>query len=414
MWSCTCDVLEHHSLQKEKIAKNVNTTNRYASCNMHRKALNLLSNRLEDERGDNADCRKFVIRMVDYLSRLNDENLVYEFSRPIFNVDCNLALRVFTSTKRTVQLDPRRVLAHLKSCSAGLHEDTLVISYLECMIETNEKSLDVEFHNELVHQYVDVTEKYYNVSSSKTEVSIDRETSGRRKSLRTRLMNFLSSENARYDAKQMLEEFPPTRLLEERALLLRRLGLHDRALHIYVHKLKSLKLAEVYCDQVYEMENHSDVYVAFIRACLRKPPDVSDEESNEKKAIDLMCKYHDRINPVKVLSLLPLTTPVSDLSKYLKLTFSRQEHNRRTFPIERELRKLECLRLENELSKLTSRSVKLTSKDKCSNCGKSIDDVSFSLMVGDDGDGDGDKIVHFREKCDGGDDVDEKEDNTTD
>ena len=75
------------------------------------------------------------------------------------------------------------------------------------MIETNEKSLDVEFHNELVHQYVDVTEKYYNVSS-KTEVPIDRETSGRRKSLRTRLMNFLSSENARYDAKQMLEEFP--------------------------------------------------------------------------------------------------------------------------------------------------------------------------------------------------------------
>ena len=67
------------------------------------------------------------------------------------------------------------------------------------------------------------------------------------------------------------EEFPPTRLLEERALLLRRLGLHDRALHIYVHKLKSLKLAEVYCDQVYETETHSDVYVAFIRACLRKP-----------------------------------------------------------------------------------------------------------------------------------------------
>ena len=133
----------------------------------------------------------------------------------------------------TNQLGFFQVLAHLKSCSAGLHEDTLVISYLESMIETNDMSLDVEFHNELVHQYVDViTEKYDD--SSKTEVPIDRETSVKRKSLRTRLMNFLSSENARYDAKQMLEEFPPTRLLEERALLLRRLGLHDRALHIYV------------------------------------------------------------------------------------------------------------------------------------------------------------------------------------
>ena len=126
-----------------------------------------------------------------------------------------------------------------------------------------------------------------------------------------------------------------------------------------------------------------------------------------------MCKYYDRINPVQVLSLLPLTTPVSDLSKYLKLTFSRQEHDRRTVPVERELRKLECLRLENELSKLTSKSVKRTSKDKCASCGKTIDDVSFSLMVGDDGDGD--KIVHFREECGGdGGEVDEKEDTTTD
>ena len=120
--------------------------------------------------------------------------------------------------------------------------------------------------------------------------------------------------------------------------------------------MKSLKLAVMYCDQVYKVESHSDVYVAFIRTCLRTPPDGSNEESNEKRrvqdAIELMCKYHDRIDPIKVLSLLPITTPVSDLQIYLKLIFSRREHDRRTVPIERELRKLECLRLESEVSKL--------------------------------------------------------------
>ena len=90
--------------------------------------------------------------MVD-ISRLNDENLVYEFSRPfsmwiVISLFVSLPLR----NERCSWIS-KRVLAHLKSCSAGLHEDTLVLSYLECMIETNEKSLDVEFHNELVHQY---------------------------------------------------------------------------------------------------------------------------------------------------------------------------------------------------------------------------------------------------------------------
>jgi Vam6/Vps39-like protein vacuolar protein sorting-associated protein 39 len=274
-----------------------------------------------------------------------------------------------------------------------------VISYLERMIENEGEELDVEFHNELVHQYVEHAERY---ASSTNEVPIERETSSKRKSLRTRLMNFLSSENARYDAKQMLEEFPPTKLLEERALLLRRVGLHDRALHIYVHKLKSLNLAEKYCDQVYTTKK-SDVYVALIRTCLRKPPDEGDDSKNDEKkrvhdAIELMCKYHDRIDPVKVLSLLPVTTPVSELRKYLKFTFSRRDHDRRTVPVERELRKLECLDLEQRLSKLRSRSVTLRSEDKCSNCSRLIDNVSFSVLM-DKETGEIGDIVHFRCKC---------------
>jgi len=90
----------------------------YASCGMHRKALNLLLNRLEDEvrKHSGGESRKFVIRMVEYLSCLEEnENLIFEFSRPVFNVDCGLALRVFTSTSnhKKKRLDPRRVRAVL-------------------------------------------------------------------------------------------------------------------------------------------------------------------------------------------------------------------------------------------------------------------------------------------------------------
>lgn len=42
--------------------------------------------------------------------------------------------------------------------------------------------------------------------------------------------------------------FPPTGLLEERALLLGRMGKHEQALFIYVHVLKDTRMAEEYVD----------------------------------------------------------------------------------------------------------------------------------------------------------------------
>ena len=47
-----------------------------------------------------------------------------------------------------------------------------------------------------------------------------------------------------------LRHFSATGLLEERALLLGRMGKHEQALFIYVHILKDTKMAEEYVDPV--------------------------------------------------------------------------------------------------------------------------------------------------------------------
>ena len=44
--------------------------------------------------------------------------------------------------------------------------------------------------------------------------------------------------------------FPPSGLLEERALLLGRMGKHEQALFLYVHILKDTRMAEEYVDPV--------------------------------------------------------------------------------------------------------------------------------------------------------------------
>lgn len=56
-------------------------------------------------------------------------------------------------------------------------------------------------------------------------------------------MAFLQSSKF-YTPEKMLSKFPFEDLFEERAILLGRISQHDKALHIYAHKLKDFQAAE--------------------------------------------------------------------------------------------------------------------------------------------------------------------------
>lgn len=65
------------------------------------------------------------------------------------------------------------------------------------------------------------------------------------------MLQFLEN-SKQYTAENILSNFPSDSLLEERAIILGRLGKHEQALMIYVRALGDIQKASNYCKKVYE------------------------------------------------------------------------------------------------------------------------------------------------------------------
>lgn len=68
---------------------------------------------------------------------------------------------------------------------------------------------------------------------------------------RKKLLQFLE-QSKQYTAENILSSFPTDSLMEERAIILGRLGKHEQALAIYVRALGDVKKGAGYCQKVYE------------------------------------------------------------------------------------------------------------------------------------------------------------------
>ena len=218
-----------------------------------------------------------------------------------------------------------------------------------------------------------------------TAKAISRE-NGRRGSLRRRLLSFLQT-SKHYQAHTFLTKFQATRLYEERAVLLQRAGRHEDALKIYVHDMGALEMATAYCDRVSKQREgqnvdadvsksrgtnsirsraqmnsglrlsytgEQDIYIMLLRTCLKQPAAQSAgqrlpgwaggrNEAMLAPALRILKEHSTQIDPVQALSLLPPSTPVSDLHDYLKGVLREKTTRRRNNQVCKNLLKLEHL-----------------------------------------------------------------------
>jgi tetratricopeptide (TPR) repeat protein len=191
------------------------------------------------------------IEYLLYLDRQFDD-LVLDHSKWIIEYDPQGALRIFTY--RYPSLDPGRVLPYLMDYGPGLQ-----IQYLEFLISKKDgdaKRLQEKLAILLLDEVVTELKKGGDGGGPNSSSSLngeEKKNSSRQKiaEYRQRIQELLSTSES-ISPEWMLSQLPETEMLEERALILRRLGKHREALGIYVNELKDKEMALEYCKEVYE------------------------------------------------------------------------------------------------------------------------------------------------------------------
>lgn len=117
-------------------------------------------------------------------------------------------------------------------------------------------------------------------------------------------------ESQYYSPDRVLQDFPTTVLLEERALILGRLKMHEKVLAIYIQVLGDVTKARNYAEANYKQDN--DVFnklLATILKPIQQPPyegvsmHADFVKPNIKVAFELLNAYTVKIEPIKILQV---------------------------------------------------------------------------------------------------------------
>ncbi|KAH0620645.1 hypothetical protein JD844_021311 [Phrynosoma platyrhinos] len=193
---------------------------------------------------------------------------------------------------------------------------------------------------------------------------------------RQKLLFFLETSTC-YNADQLISDFPFDGLLEERALLLGRMGNHEQALFIYVHILKDTKMAENYCQKHYDRskDGNKDVYLSLLRMYLSPPSvhclgpikmELLEPQSNLQAALQVLELHHSKLDTTKAINLLPANTQISEIRIFLEKVLEENAQKKRFNQVQEERilhQQVKCIITEEKL---------------CSVCKKKIGNSAFA------------------------------------
>ncbi|KAJ8401124.1 hypothetical protein AAFF_G00387060 [Aldrovandia affinis] len=357
----------------------------YEKKGLHQKALQVL---LDQSTKANSPLKGHE-RTVQYLQRLGMENLgiIFEFSPWVLKICPEDGLKIFTEDLTEVETLPRdKVLNFLKE---GFKE--MAVPYLEHIIHVWE-DIDPEFHNVLIQLYLErvqgLMKEYLNsLPEGEPPVAAGKE-EGELGEFRNKLLSFLEISSS-YEPSRLISDFPFDGLLEERALLLGRMGKHEQALFIYVHILKDTRMAEEYCHGHYDRltDGHKDVYLSLLRMYL-SPPDVHclgpikmelpEPQANLQAALQVLELHHSKLNTTKAINLLPANTQIHEIRVFLESVLEEKAQKKRFNQVLKSLLQAEFLRVQEE--RIFHQQVKciITEEKTCRVCKKKIGNSAFA------------------------------------
>ncbi|XP_058451128.1 vam6/Vps39-like protein [Malaya genurostris] len=331
-------------------------------------------------------------RTIQYLQHLGNENkhLIFEFAGWVLAKHPDDGLKIFIEDIPEVESLPR---AEVLDFLLKDHKQ-LVVQYLEHIINVwdEQKAL---FHNILVQQY---REKLIALKNDPdTESDVQKKTA--RDTINNKLLNFLRKSKY-YHAEKVLGEFPYTDLFEARAIILGRLGKHEKVVAIFVQILGDFDKAVEYCNQTYDENDPKscDVYVTLIKTILTPPvaPPYSDLELHPRclkpdveTVLNIMEANAKKINPYAVLQILPDETPLARIKNFLEIALNHHLERKRKTQILKGLYYAEHLQTHEQKIHYESQHFLVTELSVCPVCKKKFSYQSAFVRTPDG------SIVHF-------------------
>ena len=274
------------------------------------------------------------------------------------------------------------VLALLKACAPRQ-----VVPYLEFLV-TEGRETRTAFHDELAFQYLDTLRALYAAAGgfpTKRPFPEPGAEPGEIGACRRALLHFLeTSDHYRPEALLTGMRIPVAGLFEERAVVLSKIGSHDKALAIYALDLGSSARAEAYCRAHYaeDREGARDVYLTLLQVYLRPPPAVPGAPPRPTEpllapALRLLSEHYQHINITEALGLLPTATPLAALMPFFERVLAESARQRRDGQIVRALLRSEALRVREEHIAACAPYVYVDDATLCARCHRPLRTSAF-------------------------------------
>ncbi|KAA1106344.1 Vacuolar morphoproteinsis protein 6 [Puccinia graminis f. sp. tritici] len=253
----------------------------YHGKGQHAKALKLLKKMAMNEE----DAMTQIEPTVRYLQKLGSKHIdvILESSKWVFSL-CQdqeeeggpgsamelikAGLEIFVADLSAVDSLPKPLIVtfldHLKS-------STPIQLYLEFIVRSL-RLQDSSFHEKLIQIYLLEVNRLRGLGSLESGQEIYK-----------KLLDHLEDSSS-YSPNWVLGRLPPDSMWEARAITLGKIGQHETALRIYVERLNDIRLAEEYCQRVYEKNGAVDgsVFLCLLKICLRPNVSIVDKQSEDE------------------------------------------------------------------------------------------------------------------------------------
>ena len=300
---------------------------------------------------------------VRYLQRLDnsDIDLIFKFATwPISQKESYGVDLFLEDTRESESLDRTKVLNYLQDIS-----QPLTIKYLEYIISEKDE-ISPNFHTSLAVSYV----SYLESTSDATTF--------------TKLCTFLNTNPSYYRIERVLSCLPKDtkspQLLEVKAILYGRRGLHEEALKIYTFEIRDGAKARNYCSDLYDSDLKAGRSALHLLMALYLTPPLKKEPQRLDLALELLASQGSRMSVVEIINTLPNTTGIQDIAMFLTSQIRALKKSWNNTEFEASLRKVDLVKTQESLLNLQQKSITITNTKTCRVCFKRLGHSVISVF----------------------------------